>query len=258
MNEPKKLYMKGEYVKLSRDEMYKALAELNAEMAKGKSRAKKEVLIDAYQAAVKDYAEKLGASEVPPDEVVNEDDKPKEPKKLVTLGAASALMEATKDLPPVAGVADLERVNPPMPEMELNDGAVLLQKPDEDRLYIFRDGIERELTPREKVYLDRLQKNFDAFCKNPFSTDAKREALSAIYSLKTCGIITNPKFTQTIKKGRRDVKDFRKQQKAHVDPQVVQAQAALDKANEMKAEFEKKKAEVKAAAAEHGRQSAES
>jgi hypothetical protein len=249
----KKIYAKGDYLELSRDEMYGALRDIDPARAKGKSRAKKEELIDLYGEALQQYASVYGKPDDPEENLREEmrgaelvqDPTPtvdlaKGDHRVVVVGEGShgdALRQAALDrghsvvvvdkehvhgpdcnhirgneLPTLAGMDEFERVNPEMPGL-LGDGGILHLPSEQDRLFTFRDGVDRAPTEKETMLIDRLTKNFDVFCANPANNDAKRDVLADIHALKNSGVIANPKFAETLKKGRADVRDFRRQMK---------------------------------------------
>jgi len=269
----KKIYAKGDYLELSRDEMYGALRDIDPTRAKGKSRAKKEELVDLYSAALQEHAkvhfqteeDRTKGSDFEESAELVQDPTPivemdtilkKGDHQVVVVGDGShgeSLRQAALDrghsvvmvpedhghhvhgpncvhlhgsaLPLLAGTEEFERVNPEMPGL-IGDGGILHVPSEEDRLFTFKNG-DRELTEKEKFIIDRLSKNFDAFCANPANNEAKRDVLADIYSLKVSGIIANPKFAETLKKGRTDVRDFRRQQKMGITGDLLK-QAMAD------------------------------
>ncbi len=121
------------------------------------------------------------------------------------------------ELPKVAGVEELQRVNPEMPTLELKDGAVFQMAPDpKDLLFTFKDA-PRELTEKDKVLIDSVQKNFEAFRTNPANNEAKRKTKADIYALKVLGIIVNPRLMEVLKEGRDYVRDVRRKHQGGVD-----------------------------------------
>lgn len=255
-----RLFTKDEFAALTRDGMYQALLHVSPTLARGKSRAKKEELIDAYQTAadtdsipvleVKKDAEGNAVAEpltVPssggPDgtlvdrpPVTAEEtyadiaDAPEPPPDDYS-PAEARLSEHIHgpdcnhdhELPKLAGMDDFVRVNPEMPSMPITDGQILQLPPDPGELmFTFKDGNPRMLTEKEQHILNRLQREFEAFQANPANSDAKKSVLADIYALKNLGIIANPKFVETIKAGRDHVRDVRRKWKLGVDvPEIL-------------------------------------
>lgn len=312
-----RLYSKEEYAALTRDGMYQALLYASPTLARGKSRATKEILIDAYaQAAATDSipvvrVEKndvgeltaalvpsvdepqphadpeklkevfdsidssLHAAHTQPQDIKHVDDvdpafevlASKVDEKLaqaqppidhavetvdqfVTEGADYPAIEARmasllgepatvsaphvhgpecdhgrdhdQPLPKLVGLAELNeyvRVNPDMPE--LVDGSVIQLPPDEERMFTFRDGVERPLSEKQQRLIVDLKRYFDDFRRNPADNTAKRTTMSVIYALKVTGIAVNPRFIETIREGRAYVRDVRRKMKAGVDVSAV-------------------------------------
>lgn len=287
-NDHARLYTHDEYAKLTRDGMYQALLYVSPTLAKGKSRARKEELIELYKdAANTDSIPVVKVSESGPERVEPSDEPPPRvpPEKMVEVNeSVDAKKHRYKDggpdcvdcgafgpntepsepcpgqvptiednddleegqeasmawaqevahhlpnhihgpecehdhtpLPRVAGVEELQRVNPEMPVTEFEDGAVFQIPPDPSTLLFTFKGAPRELTEKEKYLLDSMQKNFETFRTNPANSDAKKATLRDIYALKVSGIIVNEKFSQTIKEGRDYVRDVRRKMKLGVD-----------------------------------------
>lgn len=283
-NDHARLYTHDEYAKLTRDGMYQALLYVSPTLAKGKSRARKEELIELYKdAANTDSIPVVKVSESGPERVEPSDEPQREApsEKMVEANeSVDAAIASTRklpdgsvtrevppnddgvvlaggfprqpdfseeavaqqkhqgasmsshvhgpdcnhnetvtasDLPKVAGVEELQRVNPEMPVTEFEDGAVFQIPPDPSTLLFTFKGAPRELTEKEKYLLDSMQKNFETFRTNPANSDAKKATLRDIYALKVSGIIVNEKFSQTIKEGRDYVRDVRRKMKLGVD-----------------------------------------
>lgn len=125
------------------------------------------------------------------------------------------------ELPKLAGVEELQRLNPEMPPMPLIDGGVLVPRTEEDHMFTFKDGVDRLLTEKETVVFERLKKSYAAFCENPANTPAKRAVLDDIYALKISGVIVNPKFTENVKKGRADLREARRAWDRGVTPAAL-------------------------------------
>lgn len=114
------------------------------------------------------------------------------------------------ELPKLAGMDEMIRVNPEMPSMPTADGHVHQLPPEGEPPFTFKDG-PREVTAKENFLIDRLLKNFEAFRNNPTNNDAKRNVRADIYALKVSGIIVSPLFEQAIKSGRDQVRELRRQ-----------------------------------------------
>jgi hypothetical protein len=101
-------------------------------------------------------------------------------------------------------------VNPPMPAIEMQDGAVLGIPPEPPRKYMFKDGVERELTEKQAHLLRHAEQAFAQFCANPANKEAKRAFESNSWSLKTTGVLLNPQYFSTIREGRSWLRNARR------------------------------------------------
>ena len=239
-----RLYTRDEFTALTRDAMYKALLYVSPTLAKGKSRARKEELIELYSTAAstdsipvvkisKSGAERVEPSDEPQRGIpwmgdVNDSAAIAACAKKPTEAAQTVTTEDNSDLREVQEEASAhvhgpncdhgpQRVNPEMPVMEMKDGAVFEVPPDpEDLLFVFKDT-PRELTEKDKTLLRSVQKNFEIFQKNPAHNAAKRQIQTDTYALKILGIIVNPRIAETLKAGRNYVRDARRKMRAGVD-----------------------------------------
>lgn len=131
-------------------------------------------------------------------------------------------------LPAVAGMNDLVRVNPELPVMPFQDGAIIpvpaeQSEPD----YVLKDSEQKELTPKQSALIDRFRSNFNTFCRNPQDSGARREAKDAIYRLGVAGVVLHPRFDEMLADGARRVREFVKKEKLGVS--AVAAAAAPEK-----------------------------
>jgi hypothetical protein len=126
------------------------------------------------------------------------------------------------DPPALPGLEGMDEpmvpVNPAMPMLALEDGAVLNLPPRvEERKFIFKDGEDRPLTDKQKYLLTSAEQAFDRFRQNPADKHAKKEFESFAFSLKSTGILLNPKYFEALKQGRDAVRDFRRKARSGVD-----------------------------------------
>lgn len=251
-----------QFITLTREGMYEELKRISPAHAKGKSRATKEALKEAYRAALIELfptpglksAEQLveeaaagklveASGEVAPmmfppstkpyngEDMVG-DDSPLMPVDYAALETrALAASEQPHihgpnfgHLPEVAGVAEMSRVNPEMPEMpfrEMVDGAVMQIPPDDAavREFVFKDTgkQDRPLSPRQERIWSRFITAFKAFQGNPADSGARRAAKAAAYDLKVEGVLVNPQFIKTLSDGAAHVREIRKMHKLGVD-----------------------------------------
>jgi len=205
------LITREQFSQLTRDEMYKTLLSASPDLAKGKSRAKKEELTALYDSlrAAHDTFE----VPFPPST--------EEMKFVGGVGPEDVRIlpdSTTALLPQLADVEKMVPVNPPAPAFAMNDGEVINLPPDPaDRKFTFRDGIDKPLTPKQIDLLTRADKVFERFCENPQDRSLKKDFESLAFSLKTTGILLNPKYFETLKAGRAHVRDFRRKLRAGVD-----------------------------------------
>jgi hypothetical protein len=112
-------------------------------------------------------------------------------------------------LPQLPGV-DMIPVNPPMPVIQMTDGQMNVLPPLEERKYLFRDGVDRPLNDKQKYLLTQAEQAFERFCNNPADKGAKKEFEGHAFSLRAAGVVLNPKYLETLKEGRKHVRDARR------------------------------------------------
>lgn len=262
----------AQFKDLGRDEMVKVLQARDASLVKGKTRAKKDELVEIFRTSLMD---ELGELSKKAPAIVHVEALKKEQEdagvKIVVPGkdggdpqvfsdpqAAIAAMKAQgglemldgdnarkrlsemlgpvfsgerleaphvhgpdcghdhQEFPVLAGMEDLERVNPEMPVMPFQDGAVIAIPPPsgpatEPDFVLKNTGQPGELTEKQKRIVDRFIANYNAFCNNPQNSTARREAKSAIYDLKINGVILHPKFEAGLAQGAANVREARRQ-----------------------------------------------
>lgn len=257
-----------QFVALTREGMYEELKRISPAHAKGKSRATKDALKEAYRAALIELfptpglksAEQLAeeaatgkfveaSGEVTPmtfppstksyngEDMVG-DDSPLLPVDYAeletrTLAASTAPHVHGPDcghFPEVAGVAEMRRLNPEMPEMpfrEMVDGAVMQIPPDDAdvREFVFKDTgkQDRPLSPKQQDLWGRFIKFFKAFQENPADSGARRETKYYAYQLKIAGVLVNPEFLRTLERGAAHVREVRRTHKMGVSLKERQA-----------------------------------
>lgn len=138
-------------------------------------------------------------------------------------------------LPQVEGLEELMRVNPEMGSTPFRDGEMLqLPSPNQAPDYIIKDG-STELSAKQKGLLDNFVKVYNAWHENPQNSSLRREAKDLIYRLGTAGIILNPKFTQVLAQGAKQVRDARKLMKFGGSVQELTTKADNTKSTEKSA-----------------------
>lgn len=252
-----RLFTKDEYAALTRDGMYEALKYVSPTLAKGKSRAKKEELTDAYaDAAATDSIPVLevtahGTKPVPPssgsspsDEQVDldVDYSALEMRTAATLGlhpdgSETKVVEPNDDGVVLAGGIAEPHVHGPncnheLPQLAGVDEFVRVNPempsmPIEDGQILHLAPEEDpmftfkdetvKVTAKEQYVVDRLLREYEKFKENPADNAAKKSVLADIYTLKVAGIIANPKFVESIKTGRAYVRDIRRKHKLGLD-----------------------------------------
>ncbi len=228
---------------LTREEMYEELKLHAPGVAKGKSRAPKATLIELYRfeleaqaqlsamnlsedAAVRVTEMVLSRGEVSGGEnrlvVVDPSTNDLEHRVAAMSGlkADVVVLDEAKDLPKVAGVDEMARVNPELPEMPFQampDGT--LELPHNGPMeWVHKDTNQqdRPMTAKQGGLWEKAIKAFKKFQANPADSTSRREAKAYFYSLKTAGVLVNPVFHNTLEKGAKHVRDVRRQLKAGV------------------------------------------
>lgn len=139
------------------------------------------------------------------------------------------------ELPVLAGMENFERVNPEMPMMPFQDGAVIEMPAPTDADFVLKStGEPGELSPKQRVIVERFKKAFETFQKNVEHSGARRDAKAAIYDLKCAGVILHPKFAAELDKGAKLVRDARRNFKLGVDiPKAAQSASEDSKVKAM-------------------------
>lgn len=276
-----------QFIALTREGMYEELKRIDPAAAKGKSRATKQDLKDAYRASLVELYSPPGlksAEQLAEDaaaghiveasgdvEAATAEMRKDETRALIRDLAKTSLMGAVEgllnnipkvpfnDFPPstksyngedmvgddsplehvhtaecghlpeVAGVAEMHRVNPVMPEMpfqEMHDGSVVQLPPDDaEREFVYRDSgrQDRPLTTKQEGLWGQFIKAFKVFQDNPADSGARRTAKAYAYDLKVNGVLVNPKFLETLAKGAAHVREVRRQHKLGIDMSDVKA-----------------------------------
>lgn len=266
-----------QFSNLGRDEMVQALRVVDPALVKGKTRAKKEELIAIYRSlpvgplkpVAEDVAYVLKKEGEEPKVftdvdvaisalkaegngmvVVGHADPSVELRALARKNLETALIASEPtphvhgpgcghqhEFPTLMGMEGLERVNPSMPMMPFQDGAVIEIPKAVDPDYVLRStGEPGPLNDKQKRIVDRFVANYNLFCENPQNSTARREAKTAIYDLKTAGVILHQKFESELAKGAASVREARRQWAkggdsvaALIKPTTKPAEAASEK-----------------------------
>ncbi len=219
---------------LTRDGMYERLKQTDVAAARGKSRATKEVLIEAYQTALLILTPPQGtvADESFPAErpmIVVQDSPVSGELGMMALLASSlqapVLVETVSGEPAFPAeldhaslelrmAAEVARVNPEMPEAPAL--ATPPSTPSElsgPLSYRFLEGDQaRDFSPREEAAWRRFVGGMKEFRANPANSRARKWAQGAAVDLKVLGVEVNPSHLLELKTGAKVVRDHRRMQ----------------------------------------------
>ncbi len=124
-------------------------------------------------------------------------------------------MSDLMDFPALAGTEGMQRVNPEMPVMPWQDGAVIpippAQQVQAEPDYILKStGEPGELNEKQKRLVDAFVVSFNKVMENPADSASRREAKGYAYSLKVAGVIISQKFHTALDSQAKHVREARR------------------------------------------------
>lgn len=143
-------------------------------------------------------------------------------------------MSDLMDFPTIAGTEDMQRVNPEMPIMPFQDGAVIAIPPAQQVQagpdYVLKStGEPGELDVKQKRLVDAFVTAFNKVMENPADSTSRREAKGYAYSLKVAGVIISQKFHIALDSQAKHVREARRNYKLTGIDNVKDAAAAVAK-----------------------------
>lgn len=206
-----------QFAALDRDTMVETIRQRDPALVKGKTRAKKDELQKIYRESL---LEELGTLSQTAHSILSAEAQVGDVGiSKVSGGRVPEHVHGPgcghhHEMPAIAGTEEMARVNPEMPIMPFQDGAVIQIPPDHQHQepdYVLREtGLPGELDEKRKRLVDAFVKEFNKVMENPANSTARREAKDYIFRLKVAGVILNKSFAERLDERAKHVRDVRR------------------------------------------------